>query len=403
MTTGESPVGSPLAAGLPGTIDHAVSLLQDLVAFPTVTSDSNLDLVNHAEAILTTVGARCRRTWDADGGKANLFATIGPDVAGGVVLSGHTDVVPVDPDQWQTPPFEATLVGHSIHGRGTADMKGFIACVLSMAPRFAMADLARPIHVALTFDEEVGCHGAPLLLADLEQAGIRPAVAIVGEPTMMEVVTAHKGCFEYTTTITGVAGHGSSPDRGVNAIWHAARYVMHLADLADELRDRVPDGSPFDPPESTLSIGTINGGQARNVVPGTCSFDWEFRPINDADADHVRAVVAQLEHQEAAHLRQLHPDATISTTCAGEVGGLDTSVDSQAVVLARQLLEDPALAVVPYNTEAGLFQHAGIEAVVCGPGSIGVAHQPDEYVELDQLRVCLAMLDRLVTHLSQPA
>ncbi len=396
------------AGGRPGTIDHALGILADLVAFPTVTSESNLDLITHAEAILTTVGARCRRTWDADRGKANLFATIGPDVDGGVVLSGHTDVVPADDGLWTTPPFEAVRLdttgdGGAIHGRGTSDMKGFIACVLSMAPRFAIADLQRPVHVALTFDEEVGCRGAPLLLDDLAAAGIRPAAAIVGEPTMMEIVTAHKGCYEYTTTITGVAGHGSSPDLGVNAIWHAARYVMRLHALAEELRALAPAASPFTPPESTLSIGTIHGGQARNVVPGSCSFDWEVRPVNDADAEHVRTAVARLEEDEGARLRTLHPDAAIVTTSDGEVGGLDTPVDSPAVSLARRLLDDPVLAVVPYNTEAGLFQHAGIPAVVCGPGSIGVAHQPDEYVAVSQLAACLQLLDRLVAELTSAA
>lgn len=395
-------------SGRPGTVDHALGILADLVAFPTVTTESNLDLVTHAEAILTTVGASCRRTWDADGGKANLFATIGPEVDGGVVLSGHTDVVPADDDLWTTPPFEAVRVdatasGGAIHGRGTTDMKGFIACVLSMAPMFAIADLQRPVHVALTFDEEVGCKGAPLLIEDLASTGLRPSAAIVGEPTMMEVVTAHKGCYEYTTTITGVAGHGSSPDLGVNSIWHAARYVMRLHALAQELRERAPAASPFTPPESTLSIGTIHGGQARNVVPGSCSFDWEVRPVNAADAAHVHTAVARLEDEEGARLRALHPDAAITTTSDGEVGGLEAPTDSAAVALARRLLDDPVLAVVPYNTEAGLFQDAGIPAVVCGPGSIGVAHQPDEYVEVSQLARCLEMLDRLVAELSMPA
>ncbi|MBY5164237.1 acetylornithine deacetylase [Salsipaludibacter albus] len=383
-------------------LDDTLSLLTDLVACRSVTRYSNLDLVHLAQQVLEAAGATCTRTFDPLLGKANLFATIGPHVDGGVVLSGHTDVVPANDDAWETPPFVATLRDGRVHGRGTTDMKGFIACVLAMAPTFAAADLQRPVHVALTFDEEVGCQGAPLLLEELGRTGPRPAAAIIGEPTMMQVVVGHKGCYEYTTTITGVAGHGSAPSRGVNAIWHAARYVMRLHDLADELRDRAPADSPFDPPESTLSIGTIHGGQARNVVPGNCSFDWEFRPVNDADAALVAEAVVRIEQEESDRLQALHPHAAILTTSDGEVGGLDTPLDSPAVALTRRLLDDVTPGVVPYNTEAGLFQAAGIPSVVCGPGSIDVAHRPDEYVPVDQLAACLAMLDRLAADLSTP-
>ncbi len=394
--------GRPDGATTDRVLDATLDLLGALVGYRSVTQDSNLGVIDHAEHVLRAVGATCTRTEDPAGGKANLFATIGPDVDGGVVLSGHTDVVPADGQAWETPPFTATRRHGRVYGRGTADMKGFLACVLAMAPRFAVADLRRPVHLALTFDEEIGCRGAPLLLAELARSGRRPAAAIVGEPTSMQVVTAHKGCHEYTTTITGVAGHGSAPDRSVNAIWHAARYVMRLHDLADELRDRAPADSPFDPPESTLSIGTIHGGQARNVVPGTCSFDWEFRPIDDGDARWVAAAVHRIEQEEVARLRDLHPDAGLETSCDGEVGGLDTPHDSPAVELLRRLVDDVAPTVVPYNTEAGLFQAAGIPAVVCGPGSITVAHRPDEYIAVDQLSACLELLDRLVAELSGP-
>ena len=384
-------------------LDRALVLLDDLVAFPTETLRSNLELVHHAEAILGTVGATCTRTWDANGNKANLFATIGPPVDGGVVLSAHTDVVPADDHQWTSPPFVATPRDGRVYGRGTTDMKGFIACVLAMAPWFASADLVRPVHVALTFDEEIGCLGAPLLIEELQRSGPTPSAAIIGEPTMMGVKTAHKGCYEYTTTITGMAGHGSAPSRAVNSIWHAARYVMRLHELAEELRSRAPADSPFDPPESTLSIGTIRGGQARNVIPGSCSFDWEFRPINDADAALVAATVRELEREESARLQALHPDADIATTVVGEVGGLDTPLDDPAVALLGRLLDEPVLGVASYSTEAGLFQQAGISSVVCGPGSIDVAHRPDEYVEVTQLEACIGMLGRLVAELSTPA
>lgn len=389
-------------------LDDTLDLLDRLVAFETTEARSNLDLVDAAEEVLVAAGATCVRSGDPTAGKANLFATIGPDVDGGVVLSGHTDVVPAeDRHNWTSSPFilERTTdpdAGDRLVGRGTADMKGFIAACLAMAPTFATARLRRPVHVALTYDEEVGCRGAPWLLDQLARSGRRPAAAVVGEPTSMRVITAHKGCHEYTTTITGRPGHGSTPDRSVNAIWHAARYVVGLHGLAEGLRERAPADSPFAPPWSTLSIGTIHGGQARNVIAGACAFDWEFRPVNDADAAWVAAEVAAMEDELGAELATLDDDAGVVRTTDGEVPGLDTPTDSPAVSLVRRLLDEPVLDVVSYNTEAGLFDAAGIPAVVCGPGSIDVAHRPDEYVTVDQLTACLDLLGRLVDELSEP-
>ncbi len=382
-------------------LDATLHLLAGMVAEETTEDRSNVAVIDLAEQVLTAVGATCVRTGDPASGKANLFATIGPAVDGGVVVSGHTDVVPAkDVHNWTTPPFTMTRRGSRVVGRGTADMKGFLAACLAMAPVVAAADLVRPLHLAMTYDEEVGCRGAPWLLADLAATGPRPAAAIIGEPTMMNVITAHKGCHEYRTTITGVPGHGSTPDRSVNAIWHAARYVVGLHGLAEGLRERAPADSPFDPPESTLSIGTIRGGQARNVIAGSCHLDWEFRPVNDADAAWVAAEVAAMELELATQLAELSPDARVERITDGEVRGLETPTDSPAVALMGRLLDHPRLDVVSYNTEAGLFDAAGIPAIVCGPGSIDVAHRPDEFVEVDQLRSCLAMLDRLVVDLS---
>lgn len=381
-------------------LDETLNVLSDLIGFPTVTSASNLGLIDYAEARLRAVGADVVRTYDAERRKANLFATIGPAVDGGVVLSGHTDVVPAHADDWTTPPFVADHRDGRVYGRGTSDMKGFIACALAMAPRFAAVDLARPVHLALTFDEEVGCHGAPLMIAALARTGPRPLAAIVGEPTMLGIVAGHKGCHEYTTTITGVPGHGSTPARSVNAIEYAARYVSRLLELREDLRRRAPGDSPYDPPESTVSVGVIRGGTARNVVPATCSFDWELRPIDAADADHARAVAAAIEAELSAQMRADFPEAGIVTTSDGEVGGLDVDEGSAAVRLVRRLRGGGDLHVASYNTEAGLFQKAGIPAVLCGPGSIDVAHRPDEYVGLDQLEGCLRMLEGLTAELS---
>lgn len=377
--------------------DPAILILGDLVGFPTVTSQSNLDLVDYAANRLEPFSSELWLTHDVERRKANLLATIGPVIDGGVVLSGHTDVVPADEVDWTGAPFLAMRREQRIYGRGTADMKGFIACALAMAPTFASLPLEVPVHIALTFDEEVGCKGAPILIQDLQARGPKPSAVIVGEPTGMRIVTAHKGCYEYTTTITGVEGHGSQPHLGVNAVQCGARFVNRLMELGEELRQRAPQHSPYDPPHTTISAGTIRGGSARNVLAGECVVEWEMRPINKADAELVFAGLAAFgdELREA-----MGPEATIHTEREGEVDGLEEDPTSAALALMTDLLGTQATGVVPFGTEAGLFQQAGIPAVVCGPGSIEVAHQPDEYLGIDQLEACLDMMEGLGEKLS---
>ncbi|HSJ29657.1 MAG TPA: acetylornithine deacetylase, partial [Acidimicrobiia bacterium] len=352
-------------------------ILGDLIGFPTVTSDSNLDLIAYCDARLRAAGAATTVTRHPSEEKANLLATIGPAVDGGVVLSGHTDVVPADEEAWTGAPFVAMRREQRIYGRGAVDMKGFIACVLAMAPRFAAADLRRPVHVALTFDEEVGCRGAPILVSDLLRTGPMPAAAIVGEPTEMAIIDAHKGCYEYTTTIAGLAGHGSAPAAGVNAVQMGARFVTRLMELGRLLESRAPVDSPYDPPQTTINVGTMNGGTARNVVAGECIVEWEMRPVRRSDADLVLAGVQAVEEELRAEMRSVHPGAGIVTHTEGAVDGLEKDPDSAAVRLARALLGDRPTSVVAFGTEAGIFQAAGIPAVVCGPGSIETAHRPD--------------------------
>ena len=377
--------------------DPAMLILGDLVGFPTVTSDSNLDLIEYAATHLESYASDLRLTHDEGGQKANLLATIGPLVDGGVVLSGHTDVVPADEGDWTGAPFVAMRRDQRIYGRGTADMKGFIACAIAMAPVFSEMSLNRPIHMALTFDEEVGCRGAPSLIDDLLAKGPKPSAAIVGEPTAMGIVTAHKGCYEYTTTITGVEGHGSQPDLGVNAVHHGARFIARLMELGYEMKGRAPAASPYDPPHTTISAGTIHGGSARNVLAGECVIEWEMRPVNRADA---RFVVAEIDAFEEELRSTMGPDTSLTTVREGEVDGLENDPSSAALDLMRELLGTEKTGVVPFGTEAGLYQMAGIPAVVCGPGTIEVAHQPDEYVGLEQLEACLDMMERLGEKLS---
>ncbi|MDX1621489.1 MAG: acetylornithine deacetylase [Nitriliruptorales bacterium] len=379
--------------------DETLAVLDELVAFPTVTSRSNLELIAYARNYLERFGADTFEVYDDDGCRANLFATFGPPVDGGVVLSGHTDVVPPEPAGWSSPPFTVTRRDDRVYGRGTVDMKGFLACVLAMSAHLAEAELARPVHVAFTFDEEIGCEGAPLLLEELEHRGIRPGAVIVGEPTSMDIVYAHKGCYEYTTTIRGVERHGSTPDQGVSAVEYGVRYVDKLLVLRERLR--ALDGDPvFTPPESTLNVGVIEAGSARNVVAGTCEIEWEMRPVTADHAAIVLGALATFERELDAELRGRHPDAGLTRTTAGAVGGLAPIEASPALSLLSSILPAASHTVASYNTEAGLYQLSGIPAAVCGPGDIDLAHRPDENLPLEQLDRCLEMLHALVRELS---
>ena len=394
---------------VPVPVDEALDLLDVLISYDTVALTPNLDLIDDVRDRLETLGASVVLTYDDSGTKANLFATIGPNVNGGVVLSGHSDVVPVDPADWTTPPFTADHRHGRVYGRGTADMKGFVACVLAMAPTYAELDLTVPIHVALTFDEEDGFHGAPILLADLVERGVRPSAAIIGEPTGLRTVGAHKGCYEYRTMVTGINGHSSAPAEAVSAVHHASRWISGLLGLADDLADRAPEPSPYNPPSTTFNVGTISGGQGRCVVADRCWFDWEMRPVQASDASFVKEHMAAVEAALLDEMRAVHPEASIQTDVVCEIDGLEWRDASPALDLVRVLLADEVAAnggtlpvdVVAYGTEAGLFQAAGIPAVLWGPGDISVAHRPDEFVEVADLDVCLALLARLGGHLAR--
>ena len=382
-------------------IDEVVTFLEDLVAFPSVALTPNVDLIAHVEDLLRPYCTDIVLTHDETETKANLFATIGPAADGGVMLAGHSDVVPVDPDDWATPPFVATRLGDRIYGRGTADMKGFVACALALVPRWAALDLVRPVHVALTFDEEDGFHGAPILIDSL--AGTpRPAAAIVGEPTGLQLIGAHKGCYEYTTTVTGMNGHSSRPTEAVSAVHHATRWISALLDLDAELAGRAQADSRFEPPHTTTNVGVVGGGLARCTVAGECSFEWEMRPVQSGDAAFVKERMAAVEAKLLAEMRAVHPEAAIETEAVCEIDGLEWVDASPALDLMRSLLGgDPPVGVVAYGTEAGLYQAAGIPSVVWGPGDIAVAHRPDEFVEVGDLEACLAVLARLGDQLTR--
>lgn len=379
----------------PTLLAETTSLLRDIVAFDTTSRNSNLPLIAYLADYLSDRGASTRLIPSADGAKANLFATIGPDIAGGVVLSGHSDVVPVDGQNWSTDPFTLTESNGKFYGRGSADMKGFIACSLAMAPRFADMDLERPIHFAFSYDEEVGCLGVGRLIETILSELPRPAAVIVGEPTGMQIATAHKGICAMTTTVRGREAHSSRPQDGVNAIGAAAALVSYLYRLCDELAATDRD-ERFDPPYTTFNVGRIGGGDAINIIARECLLNWEFRPIPGTDpAAIVARVETWVKDELLPAMQATHPSCAIENICEFTVPPLDAANGSVAEAIAREATGLNSTGTVAFVTEASLFAEAGIPAIVCGPGDIAQAHQPDEFIEIGQIDACLDFLERI--------
>ncbi|MBI1172622.1 acetylornithine deacetylase [bacterium] len=382
-------------------LDDTKALLGRLIAFPTVSTDSNLALIAFLAERLGQCGARVEVHADPTGTKANLFATLGPEADGGIVLSGHSDVVPVADQAWSSDPFAMVEREGRLYGRGSCDMKGFIAAAVAMAPVFAARVRDRPIHFAFTYDEETGCIGGQALARVLRAQGLKPRVAIIGEPTSMRVIEGHKGCFEYSTHFTGLEGHGSAPDLGVNAVEFAVRYVGRLLELKERLRARAPARGRFDPPWTTINTGALIGGVAHNVIPGKARIDWEMRPVQPGDADFVKADLrAFCARTLLPAMRRVSASADIVTEVIGEVEGLIPAEANEARDILMELTGANGADVVAFGTEAGIFQTLGMAAVVCGPGSIEQAHKPDEYLSVDQLSECLTMLQGLADRLA---
>ena len=377
-------------------LDQTKAILADLIAYPTVSADSNLDLIAHTANPLEDCGAQVTVLTDPTDKKANLFGTLGPQGDGGIVLSGHSDVVPVTDQNWTTDPFKMVERDGHLYGRGSCDMKGFIAATLAVAPMFAQRDLKRPLHFAYTYDEETGCIGAGHLAQSLQEMGIHPSVAIIGEPTQMRIIEGHKGCYEYTTRIQGLEGHGSTPDLGVNAVEYATRYVAYLLDLKDKLRGMAPKDCPFSPHWTTVNVGALNGGAVHNVIAPKAQIDWEMRPVQRSDADYVKSNLhTYCQDVLLPRMQAVYPDASIDTEVVGEVDGLVPTLENEAREIVAELTGCNIAELVPFGTEAGIFQNIGMDVVICGPGSIEQAHKADEYVSTAQLSSCIAMLENL--------
>lgn len=378
-----------------------LALLDELVAFDTVSSRSNLPLIERVEAYLAGLGVETTRVPNEAGDKAAVFATIGPKIDGGIVLSGHTDVVPVEGQTWTTDPFKLREADGKVFGRGACDMKGFDAICLAMVPHFQKAALKKPIHLLLSYDEEIGCLGSLDTIARFGQGLPKPAIAIVGEPTEMAVVDAHKSISTYVTTVHGHEAHSSNPERGASAIECACALVTELYRLQAEL---VAEGDPsglFHPPYSTVHVGTIRGGNARNILAKECRFGWEFRGLPGADpARALKHLDAYIAREALPKLKRFARDASIETKADIEVPGLAADPGSVAETLAKKLTRTNAVGTVSFATEAGQFQKNGVPTIVCGPGSIAQAHQPDEFIELSQIDAGIEFMRRLAVELS---
>ncbi|MFJ2449907.1 acetylornithine deacetylase [Pseudomonas sp. NPDC087626] len=379
------------------------ALLARLVGFATVSRDSNLALIEFVRDYLQGLGVDCELIYNAERSKANLLASMGPQVAGGIVLSGHTDVVPVDGQAWTVEPFCMSEADGKLFGRGTADMKGYLASVLAAVPLFLASDLRRPVHLALSYDEEVGCLGVRSLLELLPQRIPAPALCLIGEPTELKPVLGHKGKLAMRCHVHGAACHSAYAPYGVNAIEQAARLIGRLGEIGATLAEPELQDSRFDPAYSTVQVGVIQGGTALNIVPADCRFDFEVRALPDFAP---QAVVDELQHYAQTTLlpamQAIKAETSIRFEQLSAYPGLATPADSAAARLIAQLCGSDAFSTVAFGTEGGLFDAAGIATVVCGPGSMEQGHKPDEFVSVEQLHACDRLMDRLAAWLSAP-
>lgn len=392
-------------ANLPQTKD-CVAWLEELVAFDTTSRNSNLDLIEHIRAYLEPLGFKTRLTHNEEGTKANLWASIGPEGKGGIVLSGHTDVVPVDGQDWASDPFKLSQRDGNLYGRGSADMKGFIACCMAHAQRMAASHLKTPLHFAFSYDEEVGCTGVLGLIQDMRDNLPIPQAVIVGEPTMMSLVGGHKGGHSYETVVHGVDGHSSMPDLGANAIIIAAKIIAFLDGLHDELRANADPSNGFEPPHTTLDIGLIEGGTAHNIIPARCSFTWGFRTVpGDEGAELAQRVFDYIEQVIEPDLQRIGDKMGVKVGVENiprhDLPTFVPDETSPAERLVRHLTGLNHSGRVAYGTEASHFQQAGVPGVIFGPGSIEQAHLPDEFIATSQLEQCNTFIAKLTDWAAQ--
>ena len=376
---------------------QSLLLAQTLVRMNTVSANSNLQLIDFAQSHLAALGVKSRITYNAERTKANLFATLGEGKPAGVIVSGHTDTVPWDGQDWSVDPLSAVVRDERLYGRGSADMKSFIAIALSNAKRFLESDSPFAVHFAFSYEEEIGCFGVKELIADMREANIKPLACIVGEPTSMVPAIAHKGVYRYRCCVRGKEAHSSLTPKSVNAIEMAARVIGKVRDMAEGFERSEPRYEGFDVPFSTASVGQFHGGIADNVVPRDAEFRYEFRDLPTADAKRMQADVVAYAGSIEPAMKKVAPDAGFSFETICEIPSFLGSANDPVTLLAQRLASEDRTTLVAFGTEAGLFKNAGIPTVVCGPGSIEQAHQPDEYVSLEQLARCELFMERLAS------
>ncbi len=378
-----------------------IEMIGALVRFDTTSRESNLELIRFVENYLKGHGVPSILVFNEDKSKANLVATVGPgDARGGVVLSGHSDVVPVDGQDWSSDPFLVVERDRRLYGRGTCDMKGFLGIALALVPEFRACNLRVPIHIILTYDEETDCSGAARLVQALPETGLAPRAVIIGEPTEMRIANAHKGQCTLETVIVGREAHSSVPHLGVNAIDIAARLIAHLTQLSEEIKSLPYSLDGVDPPFTTINVGTINGGQQFNIVPAECRFEWEIRAVPGHDFNDIVARFNAYSDSVVEELREKYPQAAIHTTVTSANAPFVRQDDSPAETLVKSIAGTNEAGAVAFGTEAPCYQQAGMSVVVFGPGSVAQAHKPDEYIALEQVDACVQFMRRLMESLA---
>ena len=375
-------------------------LLDRLVSFDTTSRNSNLGLIGFIREYLDSHGVTYRVSTDADGQKANLHAMIGPHQAGGLALSGHVDTVPVDGQAWTSDPFALLRRDGKLFARGSCDMKGFVAACLSAVPDFQALPLLRPLHLFISYDEEVGCHGVKRLIEDLGDSGLRPDLCLVGEPSGMKPILAHKGKLNLNVKVRGLTGHSSEPSKGVNAVQAAGEAIAYVAREARRLAAEGPFEDGFDPPHTTIHVGTMQGGTILNIIPENASFTMEWRPIpGDSPYDHADRLKGWIAETIEPAMKAVHPDCGFSYEVALEMPGMALPADHALATVVKQLAGSNSAGKVAYGTEGGFFEKAGIPTIICGPGHIAQAHQPDEWIAESELESCDRFIRRLADRL----
>ena len=381
---------------------ETIKILEKLVSFKTISGTSTEEINNFIVEYLKKYGLEPVLSYDDDGERSNIFVTIGPKIDGGVLFNGHTDVVPVEGQKWSTDPFTLTQVDDRLYGRGSVDMKGFLACALASLPNFLAANLKKPIHFAYSYDEDTGGFGMPVLLKSMAENQFQPDVVIVGEPTEMKIITGHKGSYEMRTEISGYEVHSSNPLLGVNAISVAMKLISKIEEIGQVRASNPISGSPYEPPFATFNVGIIEGGAASNATAGWCNFDWEYRPMPDEDGGKTIAEIENFANSMLLpKMKEISDEAGINIITQAPVGGLDDRNAAKASAFIADITGLNSEGVVSFGTDAGYFSDEGYSTVVFGPGSISRAHKPDEHVEISELKQGLEFFEKVAKHLSE--